>query len=155
MRNEAFAKDAAAQQALYDKIEEMILNYKKSGILNDALFAQNKVASLRRKGKSVSIIVNTLKEKGIKKEAVVDALRAYDVGLGFESSDDAEYAAALTFAKRKKFDVKAQSLLHELDSGENEGLRKKYIDLRRKALASLARGGYSSGVARKVVEALM
>ena len=154
LRNETFAKDTTAQQALHDKIEEIILKYKKSGILNDEVYAQNKAAQLRRKGKSGSIIVHSLQEKGIKKEAVIEALRAYDASLGYECSEEAEFSTAMLFAKRKKFDTKAKSLLNELeepDSNTKEQLREKYKDLKRKALASMARGGYSSVIARRVI----
>lgn len=134
MTNAAFAADRDAQRALLEEIERIIETHKKSGVLNDAAFADMKVASLRRAGKSARRIGQTLAQKGIRPDIVAAALAPEDE----ESAQDAERRAALAFARKKRLGPFAQ---HAAPSAKASA----------KAFASLARAGFSVDVIKGVL----
>ena len=80
--------------ALADKFEA-------SGLLDDNLYTNGVVASLRRKGLSRSAIINKMYVKGISQEKTIDALEKLDDDLS-ETPEQAEEKAALKLAKKKR-----------------------------------------------------
>ncbi len=133
MDNPDFASDEAERQKLAAAIIQIIEKYKKAGILNDDAYAEMKVNSLRRRGLSRSAIEQKLAQKGVKQSIVSSALKQHDEGA---DSEEAEFKAALAFAKRKRL-----------------GSFRKCSDAaqRRKDLASLSRAGFAYDIARTVL----
>jgi regulatory protein len=136
MHNDDFAGDKAMQARLHAVIEDIIAKHKKSGALNDAAFAEVKVNSLRRAGKSARIIRQKLGMKGVAAETIKRALAQNDDGA---DPQDTERKAALALAKRRR--------LGPFRAGKSS------IDQQRKDLAALARAGFSLDVAREVLKA--
>lgn len=100
-------------------------------LLDDALFAETKVRSLRRSGASAQKVRQKLAVKGVSARLVDEALSSEDV------EDD--FAAAVIFARKKR-------LGPYTSRGERSLLRDKQI-------ASLARVGFSLSIARRIVDA--
>lgn len=100
-------------------------------LLDDALFTETKVRSLRRAGASAQKVRQKLAVKGVSAQMVNAALESEEV------EDDLE--AAIIFARKKR-----------LGPYTSRGSR---ADLRDKQIASLARAGFSLTIARKVVDA--
>jgi len=100
-------------------------------LLDDALFAETKVRSLRRAGASAQKVRQKLAVKGVASSLVNNALENEDV------EDDLE--AAIIFARKKR-------LGPYTSRGDREELRDKQI-------ASLARAGFSLSIARRITDA--
>jgi regulatory protein len=134
MVHESFAEDAEMQSRLYAAVEDIIARHKKSGVLNDAVFAEVKVNSLRRAGKSAYAIRQKLGLKGVAKATIEKALLQNDDGV---DPRDSERKAALALAKKRRlgpFRIGATSL-----------------EQQKKDLATLARAGFSLDIARNVL----
>ncbi len=93
MRIPAFAADKEAQEKLRQSIGPLIEKYKKSGILNDNAYAETKINSLRRAGRSANVIRQKLGHAGVDKEVIAGILENAEEG--------AEMKAALSLARRK------------------------------------------------------
>jgi len=124
-RSCAFHKVPAGD--FYPVIDDMISRYIASGLLNDKGFAEAKVSTLRRQGRSKNAIIAKLQAKGLSRDAAA-------VALGDEDGDDAEMQAALRFVKRKKLGAA------------------KDPKARQKELAVLGRAGFSYETARAALE---
>ncbi len=134
--NPDFAQDETKQAALRSTIETIIETHKRTGVLNDTAFAETKVNSLRRQGRSRRIIQQKLAVKGVKNDIVAAALENH--------ADDAppevaELKAALILAKKRKLGA-----FRTMPADD---------DRRRKDFATLARAGFSSDIARKALNA--
>lgn len=112
--------------AFYPLVEKLIERYLSSGLLNDATFAQARVATLRRQGKSRGGILAALQIKGLSKEDIATALDSVDEN----NSEEAELAAAIALCRKKKL-------------GRREA---------QKDLAVLGRAGFSYDVARQALK---
>lgn len=112
-------------------IEAVLQKLIDSKLLDDALFAETKVRSLRRAGASAHKVKQKLAVKGVPGALVDEALASEDV------EDDLE--AAIIYARKKR-------LGPYTTRGDRAGLRDKQI-------ASLARAGFSLTIARKIVSA--
>lgn len=134
LRDEAFAANYELHKELRSTIETIIEGYRKSGALNDKAFAETKAHSLRRAGKSRSAIRQRLSFKGVSRDIIDQALMHTDEGM---ESEEAEFAAALAFAKRRKLGPFGA---HQTDK-----------DRQRKDVAVLARAGFSLDIVRKIV----
>jgi regulatory protein len=115
-------------------VEELVARYLRSGLLDDAAFAQAKARSLHRRGASLRAIRQGLALRG------VDADTA-EAGIGGLAEEFAEpdLAAALALARRRRlgpFRPPAQR-----------------AEQRARDLAALARAGFSYDVAARVVDA--
>ena len=117
------------------KIDRIVEKHKKIGVLNDANYAEMKVKSLRRQGRSGRVIAQKLYAKGIAKSLIDSTLQDMR---GEDSLEDSELKAARILAKKKKMGP----------------FRKGASDdrLRRKEFSALARAGFSSSIARRVLE---
>lgn len=114
-----------AAEPFYELIPPLIARYLESGLLDDARYAQAKVASLRRKGTSARMIGAKLSQKGIKHE---------QISAQIEADEMTELDAARRFAQRKKLG------------------RKTSPEERNRDLATLARAGFSYNIAVKALQ---
>lgn len=117
----------------YPVIDVLITRYAASGLLNDKVFAESKVASLRRRGRSKQAIMANLTMKGLKKDTIQQALDETD------DSAEAELIAAVALAKRKKIGA----------------FRKKPAqtpEKKKKDLAVLGRAGFSYDIALRALQ---
>jgi regulatory protein len=87
-----------AMDAALALIPPLVERYVESGLINDAVFAEARAASLHRKGKSSRLIAQNLSEKGVEKELVRETVKAW-------SSDEQELEAARELCRRKKLGV--------------------------------------------------
>jgi regulatory protein len=129
-----FAADYEKQKALRSVIETIIEGHKKTGALNDAAFAEVKINSLRRQGRSRRAIEQKLTLKGIDRTVAAKAFDRNDEGI---EPEDVERQAALKFAKRRKlgpFSVKIGDPHQQ-----------------RKDIATMARAGFSFALIKAVL----
>ncbi len=113
-----------------DMIDRTVERCASSGLVDDRLFAEARIASERRKGRSARRINAVLQAKGIEAE-LAEHLMA--------DEEEGDLAAACIAARKKRFGP----------------WRKGAADAerQRKEIASLCRQGFAFGIARKVVEA--
>ncbi|MGL5362598.1 MAG: regulatory protein RecX [Bosea sp. (in: a-proteobacteria)] len=109
-------------------IDEVVARAVKIGLVDDKRFAENRSASLRRKGQSARMIAVKLSAKGVTREMVATTT----MGLG-----ESEHEAAIIAARRKR--------LGPWRRCEREAHRQKDI-------AALMRQGFSGAIARAVVD---
>lgn len=141
MQDEVFGQDHEAQAVLRQAIDKIIETYRTSGVLNDAAYAEMKVHSLRRAGRSSRIITQKLSQKGVKEEHITRALDAD--GEGDVREDDLQ--AAISFAKKKRLGCYRQASLGTQINAQNEA---KY---RQKDIATLARAGFPFDLIKQVL----
>lgn len=91
-----FAGDSAAQESLRAAIDGIVEKHKKLGVINDKAFAEMKVGSLRRAGKSARRIGQSLSQKGVKGDLIEGALAAHE-----QDNEDSEMRAAVALARRR------------------------------------------------------
>jgi regulatory protein len=118
---------------LLAELEQVIARLTRSGLLNDTAFAEMKARSLSRRGGSRRQIAAKLAASGVASVERTRALEALE-----EETPDAEFAAALAYAKRRRlgaFRARAD------DSPER----------RRKDLAAMARAGFALDLARRAL----
>jgi regulatory protein len=107
--------------------------HKRSGALNDAAFAETKLHSLRRAGRSARRITQHLAHKGVKGEVIEAALA--------EDEEGAERKAALALARRRGLGPYRKG-----GASEDRAVRAK-------EMASMARAGFSFDIIKKVLGA--
>ena len=139
MSNLDFAADQTAQTQLKSAVETIIERYVKSGVLNDALYAETKRQNLRRAGRSKLVVVQKLAAKGIHKDLIAQTL-AHEQD-DAEHDDDHEKMAAQKFARRKKFGPYATK---SIDANQQK-----------KQVASMARAGFRFQLIKQVLEATL
>lgn len=115
-------------------VEAIIARYLQSGLLDDAAYAAQKAASLRRRGTSLYGIRGKLALKGVDAELISATLERLDDGEG-----SGDLAAACALARRRRLGPYRP--------------RRAQAEHRRKDLAALARAGFSLDVARRVLAA--
>lgn len=130
----SFKADKEHLQALRQAIDDIVACHKKSGALNDAAFAETKIHSLRRAGRSRHTIKQILSRKGVADTVINDMLQRSDDG---EDPRATDLKAALQFAKKRK--------LGKFRS------RDVPPDRLRKDLSAMARAGFSLDVAREAL----
>jgi len=140
MQDADFAADSEAQAALKQAIEAIIETHKRTGVLNDAAYAEMKVHSLRRAGRSARVITQKLSQKGVKADLIDRALIPED---GSDSAH-AELRAAQAFAKRRALGPYRKPSMTVLEA---QAETKRKI----KEVTTLARAGFSFDVAKKVL----
>jgi regulatory protein len=118
--------DAAKQAA-----RSIVARLAAAGAVNDAAFAESKVRSLTRAGRSRRAIGAHLAAKGVSAEAQRTALSA--------NAADAELAAALVLARRRRI-------------GPFRGGEPPEAAGRRRELAIFARAGFSQSVAARALD---
>jgi len=137
LKDPVFAADAAAQATCAAAIETIVEKHKRLGVLNDAAFAEMKVHSMRRAGKSARRITQSLAQKGVAAPLIEQALT------GEEGKDPAqeEEEAARSFAKKRGLGV------------YRKGGASADRAVVNKEIASMARAGFSFDMIQKVLGA--
>lgn len=115
-------------------VEDLIARYRRSGLLDDAAYAEARAASLHRRGGSTRMIRQKLAAKGLEDGLIVRALD----GLDGAESGNADLAAALAYARRRR-----------LGPYRDPAARAERRD---RDLAALARAGFDLDTARRVVD---
>lgn len=110
-------------------IEALIEKFARSGLLNDADYTRAAVASLRRRGESRRAIEARLRAKGLPADEIRKNLQT-------EDSADAEFKAALRFARRRRLGPFSTGKPKEHD----------------KQMAAFARAGHEYEVAAKILK---
>ena len=133
---ERHAEGAALARAR-DDVRALLERYQTSRILDDARYAEALGRGLRARGASAALIRQKLRQRGVAAELVEGALErlaAHDAGA------DPELAAAKNYVRRKRLTKR-----HDVTTREG----------RQKALAALARQGFSFGVASAALAAAL
>ena len=117
---------------LVDEVMDALRRHK---FLDDARYARLWIDSLRRRGTSKRMIFKKLQEKGVSRDNIATALDAHEP----EEGGDPEQASALAYAKRRRLGPYRVPI-------DESWERKK------KDLASMARAGFSYGVAQTVLD---
>ena len=124
------AKRAAAEHGLHPEaqgwIESLLVRLQGSLLLDDARVAAARASSLRHGGRSARLIEMKLRAKGIDQATARAAVERID-----EGTDEPELVAAREFVRRRRL-------------ADKDG---------RKALAALARQGFSFAIARRALTA--
>ena len=123
----AGAEGAAAAPAI---VEQLLIRYQSSGLIDDRRFAQNFAARQRDRGASRRMIEQKLRQRGISPELAQELLTRTE-------SADSELDAARAFAKRRR-----------LGPHRKPETREAY---RRKDLMAMARAGFNYDTASRVV----
>lgn len=131
-RNEGHAPPSAEQE---DMVAATVGKCVSLGLVNDTDYARAKARSLHSAGKSLRMIETALRHKGVEREDIEKALDA----LREERGDNLEQAAALAYARRRRFGP-----WRTRDGDE---------DKKRRELSSLARAGFSYRLASVIVDA--
>jgi regulatory protein len=116
-------------------IEDLIVRYLRSGLIDDRAYAAQKAASLQRRGASRFGIKGKLRQKGVAGALIDDALH----GLEEQGSTASELASACALVRRRR-----------LGPYREKGKR---ATMRDKDLAALSRAGFGFEVARRVLDA--
>jgi regulatory protein len=116
---------------LIDEVMDWLGRHK---FVDDARYARLWIDSLRRRGTSRRMIFKKLQEKGVPKEHIAKAIEDHEP----EEGGDPEETSALAYAKRRRLGPYRVPL--------DESWERK-----RKDLASMARAGFSYGVAQAVL----
>ncbi|MBL6929689.1 MAG: RecX family transcriptional regulator [Rhodospirillales bacterium] len=115
-------------------IDDIIAKFERLGYLNDTAYAEMRVRGLRGRGQSRRAINALLRQKGLDTDTIDAALAAYA-----EENEEPERTAAITAARKRR-----------IGPYRTRGGRKEN---REKDLATLARAGFSYGVALEVIDA--
>lgn len=119
-------------------VEEVVARLVRSGLLDDARYAEAHAASLHRRGASLSAIRRKLASRGVAAEMIAGTLAGLTEDAGV-TTDEADLAAALALARRRR-----------LGPFRAPELRAEF---RQRDLAALGRAGFSYEIARAVLEA--
>jgi regulatory protein len=135
-RCRARGEEAGPFMELVDEVVEKAVS---GGYVDDARYAQAKVATLRRRGGSRRGISAKLQMKGLDREAVGAALDAFDEQASEDETtgEDAESIAAAAYARRRR--------LGPFRAKEREARRDRDV-------AAMMRAGFGYDVARSVVD---
>lgn len=121
-----------------EMLDKLIVKFQALELLNDAAYIRGTVTSSRRKGLSSMKIKQKLMLKGVQTNDIESAIQTHD-DLEYESDEEGDVLAAVTFIRRKKF-------------GAFDIEQKKEFE---KCLATMARAGFQYNVASKVLKMSM
>lgn len=115
-------------------LSQSVENFTRIGLLNDSLYLQGMITSLRRRGLSKQAITAKLQSKGFPSSTAVQSIRDFDESL--ECPHDRELVAALICARKKRLGP----------------FCKKDIADRQKELATLGRAGFGYDIAQTALK---
>ena len=124
-------------------IEELADKFEDMGLLNDALYTTGMVTSLRRRGMSRNAIVQKMRIKGIEASKTISALEEFD-GTDHNTEKNAEIAAALRFAKKKKMGP------YEIAPPQNS--KEDRTKILNRHMGRFARAGFSYEITKLVLD---
>jgi regulatory protein len=116
-------------------LDDLTEKFKKLSLLDDDAYLKGMITSLRRRGLSAMQIEMRLQQKGYTRDDVKTELKKHDFD-EYNTEEKGDIYAALVFARKKRigpYDI------------ENKRLPEK-------ALATMARAGYSYDIAKKTIE---
>jgi regulatory protein len=120
-------------EPLMQELERVIAMLHRTGLLNDQSFAEARARSLNRRGGSRRQIAAKLSAQGVAQATTAQALAGLD-----EELPDAEFAAALAYAKRRRL-------------GAFRATPDETPERRRKDLMAMARAGFALDLARRAL----
>lgn len=115
-------------------VDDLIIRFQQAGLVDDKAYAENRAASLLRRGTSLKAVRMKLAAKGVPTALIDDVLEAAKQ----DSDQDTDLMAAVAYVRRRRigpYRVKARD--------EN----------RDKDMAALARQGFSFEIARRILDA--
>lgn len=116
-------------------LDELVDKFKDLGLLDDEAYLKGMITSLRRRGLSSMQIKMKLQQKGFHVDEILNQLRHHD-SEEYRTEEKGDIYAAITFARKKRlgpFDIESRKTPE-------------------KALAAMARAGYSYDIAKKTLE---
>lgn len=119
-------------------IEQIVERLVRLGLVNDARYAADRAASLRRLGRGPGKIRNLLAAKGVPRAMIEQVLNET---AETPSGEDAGVKAALNYARRRRFGVFGKTPTDKEERAKKE----------KRELAALGRAGFSYAVARQVL----
>jgi len=123
-----------SREDLEAAVSQLVARYQRSGIVDDARFAEASIRSLRQRGLAKRAIVHRLAAKGVEAGTVRDALGRVDA-----DQAEPELEAAIRFVRRRKLGPHRTGAITAKE--------------RRKDLQALARAGFSYEVAQRALGA--
>lgn len=106
---------------------------RRSGLINDGVYAEGRAQSLHRQGKALGVIKRSLAVKGVGADAIEGAIASVT-----RDEPEADLVAALALARRRRLGP-----FRAAARPEN----------RQRDMATLGRAGFSYEIARKIVDA--
>lgn len=116
-------------------LDSTAVKFQELGLLDDNAYLKGMVTSLRRRGLAARQIEMKLQQKGLDKGAIKQAVQAHDTD-EYESNENGDVYSALIFIRKKRLGPYDTAGRHSPE----------------KALATMARAGYSYDVAKKTLE---
>lgn len=129
-------------------VERLVARFARAGLLDDEAYAAARAESLHRRGAAPKLIAARLREKGVAAQAIERALKALGEGKG-----EVEFAAAVNLARRRRLGPYRPRGHDKGRAKAGRADRMRAASEREKALAALARAGFSYDVARRVIDA--
>lgn len=126
-------------EAFADLVTATVARAVSAGLVDDARFADTRLATLRRRGTSSRGVSAKLAAKGVPRDVVEAAMLAEREALPDGEAEAIEEQAARAYAKRRR-----------LGPHRRPEQRDAYRD---RDLAALARAGFSYALARRIVDA--
>ncbi|MER2519841.1 MAG: RecX family transcriptional regulator [Bdellovibrionales bacterium] len=160
MAHPDFAADQDRQAALRLQIEGIIAKHRASGALNDKAFADMKVASLRRAGRSRHVIRQKLSQKGVPDTLISQSLEQHaQDSVRDGSTDDTareqdEWLAAMAFARKRRlgpFRAAGPSAREREEAQEPAEARTRQSMRAHREVAAFARAGFAPALAYKIL----
>jgi regulatory protein len=131
--------EAAQWVALRGEADKIVAACVDKKLLDDAVFAASQAKRARAQGKSARLVAAKLQQHGLDRDQIATALAAADAEQEDDGGEDgAEYRAALRLAQRKKL---GRFGVGGADPQQNH-----------RAFGVLARAGFSSAIARRVLQ---
>ena len=118
-------------------VERLVHRFLEAGVLDDARYARQRVESLRARGTSRAMIRARLAAKDLSRADIEAAIEAALAAEPEGSLEQGDFAAAVTYAKRRR-----------LGPFRPEGRQER----RERDLAALARQGFDYETARRVID---
>ena len=132
--NRSAKADELDPEPLLLELERVVAMLTRTGLLNDASFAEGRVRSLNRRGGSHRQIAAKLAAAGVPQTTTAQALASLE-----DELPDAEFAAAIAYAKRRRLGAYRTPL----DATPER---------RRKDLMAMARAGFALDLARRALK---
>jgi len=132
------AAGEAGEESGRAMVDAVLAKLVRTGLLDDARFAEHRAASLARRGGSLHMIRRDLLKRGVAAPLIEAAVAALKSEQGSASNDEADLAAALALARRRR-----------LGPFRAPAARAAF---RMKDLAALGRAGFAYEIARAVID---
>lgn len=116
-------------------LDELVVKFQNLSLLDDDAYLKGMITSLRRRGLSSMQIGFRLQQKGYARNDISVELKKHDLD-EYDTEDKGDIYSALIFARKKRL-------------GPYDIENKKFPE---KALATMARAGYSYDIAKKTIE---